>query len=598
MMRNVLLWVSVAAWVWCNLVVGPVFCGTAVEGAQNNLSYERLRFRITYQTTGNDYFKFITLVRDYLSSGSLSNDIPQLREPTLPVSDSHRFVLVELTNLGEETITLAIDMVNVYVVAYQAGDESFFLRDPPEGAHEQLFTSTTQYTLPFNGSYIDLQRHAEENRDQIPLGRAELIQAITGLRYSGGSNQVRASSLIVIIQMISEAARFNPILWRVRQHIDSGESFVPDTYMLNLETSWGSQSREVQQSIEGVFNSPIRLQIAHGDHFITLSNVRDVIASLALMLFKCRAPRPSSSTSSDHEQYPNYSLLLIRPVVPAEKSYDDVVNVDDDDDVTSCTISEPTVRIVGRNGLCVDVRDGKFHNGNPIQLWPCKSNDDANQLWTIKSDGTIRSNGRCMTAYGFSPGQYVMIFDCDTAVREATLWEIWNNGTIISPKSEVVLGSDSGSSGTTLTVQTNTYSAGQGWLASNDTAPREVTIYGFRDLCMEANIGDGRVWMETCASSNKPEQKWALYGDGSIRPKQNQDQCLTCENDSSLTVITIVSCSAGSSGQRWLFTNEWTILNLNNGLVMDVRASDPSLRQIIIYPSTGNPNQMWLALPA
>ncbi|KAJ0971763.1 hypothetical protein J5N97_019722 [Dioscorea zingiberensis] len=210
-------------------------------------------------------------------------------------------------------------MVNMYVVAYQAGDESFFLREAPDGAHEQLFTSTTQYTLPFNGSYIDLQRHAEENRDQIRLGTTELIQAITGLRYPGGSNRVRASSLIVIIKMISEAARFNPILWRVRQHIDSGESFLPDTYMLNLETSWGSQSREVQQSIEGVFNSPIRLQIAHGDHFITLSNVRDVIASLALMLFKCRAP-PSSTTSSDHEQYPN-SLLLIRPVVPEENYY-------------------------------------------------------------------------------------------------------------------------------------------------------------------------------------------------------------------------------------------------------------------------------------
>ncbi|KAJ0971764.1 hypothetical protein J5N97_019723 [Dioscorea zingiberensis] len=580
------LWVPVvlAAWVWCNLVLGPV----EAQSQNNYLGYVKLKLTITHQTTGKDYFQLITLLRDSLSSGSLSNDIPQLREPTLSVSDPRRFVLVELTNQEEQTITLAIDVVNVYLVAYQAGDEAFFFGDAPVGAERHLFTtSTTRNTLPFNGSYIDLERQAGNNRDQITLGREELIQAITTLRYSSASSSTRTRPryLIVIIQMISEAARFNPIFWRVRQSIDSGESFLPDMYMLELETSWGQLSTQVQQSTGGVFDRPIHLPIATGDS-ITLSNVRDVIASLALMLFVC-SDRPSLTSS--HREHPS-PLLLIRPVV-SEISYNDVVNVDDD---ATCTISEPTVRIVGRNGLCVDVRDGKFHDGNAIQLWPCQPHDAANQLWTIKRDGTLQSNSRCMTAYGYRPGEYVMIFDCNTAVREAKIWKIWDNGTIINPKSALVLGADSGSSGTTLNVQTNTYSAAQGWLPSNDTAPREVTIYGFRDLCMEAN--GANVWIETCASS-KQQQKWALYGDGSIRPKQNQDQCLTTGNDSSGTVITIVSCSAGSSGQRWVFTNEGTILNLNNGLVMDVRASDPSLRQIIIYPSTGKPNQMWLAVP-
>ncbi|KAJ0971765.1 hypothetical protein J5N97_019724 [Dioscorea zingiberensis] len=584
---NVLYWVSLAAWVWCNLVFGPVFCGTVVE-AQNNLGYTKLKLKITHETTGKDYFKLMTLLRDSLSSGSLSNDIPQLRERTLPISDPQRFVLVELTNQEEQTITLAIDVVNVYLVAYQAGDQSFFFRDAPDDADQYLFTSTTQNTLPFGGSYTDLERHAGDDRDQIPLGTEALIQAVTALRrYT--STRTQARSLIVSIQMISEAARFNPIFWRVRQHIDSGEPFLPDMYMLELETSWGQLSTQVQQSTDGVFERPIHLPIAPGNS-ITLSNVRDVIASLALMLFVCRN-RPSLTSTSHEHYYPSPPLLLIRPVV-SKISYDDVI----DDDAT-CKISEPTVRIVGRNNLCVDVRDGYYHNGNPIQLWPCQSKDDAKQLWTIKKDGTIRSNGKCMTAYGFRPGQYVMIYDCNDAAREATLWKIWDNGTIISTdRSGVVLGAHSGSKGTTLTVRTNTYSAAQGWLPSNDTAPREVTIYGVRDLCMEAN-GD-RVRIETCASSGKAQQKWALYGDGSIRPKQNQDKCITCENESPQTVITIMSCRAGSSGQRWVFTNEGTIENLNSTMVMDViRESYPSLRQIIISPFTGNPNQIWLPVP-
>uniref|UniRef100_P81446 Beta-galactoside-specific lectin 1 n=1 Tax=Viscum album TaxID=3972 RepID=ML1_VISAL len=555
------------AWVWYFLMLGQVF-GATVK-AETKFSYERLRLRVTHQTTGEEYFRFITLLRDYVSSGSFSNEIPLLRQSTIPVSDAQRFVLVELTNEGGDSITAAIDVTNLYVVAYQAGDQSYFLRDAPRGAETHLFTGTTRSSLPFNGSYPDLERYAG-HRDQIPLGIDQLIQSVTALRFPGGSTRTQARSILILIQMISEAARFNPILWRARQYINSGASFLPDVYMLELETSWGQQSTQVQQSTDGVFNNPIRLAIPPGN-FVTLTNVRDVIASLAIMLFVC-GERPSSS---DVRYWP----LVIRPVIA--------------DDVT-CSASEPTVRIVGRNGMCVDVRDDDFHDGNQIQLWPSKSNNDPNQLWTIKRDGTIRSNGSCLTTYGYTAGVYVMIFDCNTAVREATLWEIWGNGTIINPRSNLVLAASSGIKGTTLTVQTLDYTLGQGWLAGNDTAPREVTIYGFRDLCMESN--GGSVWVETCVISQQ-NQRWALYGDGSIRPKQNQDQCLTCGRDSVSTVINIVSCSAGSSGQRWVFTNEGAILNLKNGLAMDVAQANPKLRRIIIYPATGKPNQMWLPVP-
>nr|1CE7_B Chain B, PROTEIN (RIBOSOME-INACTIVATING PROTEIN TYPE II) [Viscum album]2MLL_B Chain B, PROTEIN (RIBOSOME-INACTIVATING PROTEIN TYPE II) [Viscum album] len=252
-----------------------------------------------------------------------------------------------------------------------------------------------------------------------------------------------------------------------------------------------------------------------------------------------------------------------------------------------CSASEPTVRIVGRNGMNVDVRDDDFHDGNQIQLWPSKSNNDPNQLWTIKRDGTIRSNGSCLTTYGYTAGVYVMIFDCATAVGEATVWQIWGNGTIINPRSNLVLAASSGIKGTTLTVQTLDYTLGQGWLAGNDTAPREVTIYGFNDLCMES--GGGSVTVETCSSGKA--DKWALYGDGSIRPEQNQAQCLTSGGDS-VAGVNIVSCSGAASGQRWVFTNEGAILNLKNGLAMDV--ANPGGGRIIIYPATGKPNQMWL----
>nr|3D7W_A Chain A, Beta-galactoside-specific lectin 1 [Viscum album] len=254
--------------------------------------YERLRLRTDQQTTGEEYFSFITLLRDYVSSGSFSNNIPLLRQSTVPVSEGQRFVLVELTNAGGDTITAAIDVTNLYVVAYEAGNQSYFLSDAPAGAETQDFSGTTSSSQPFNGSYPDLERYAG-HRDQIPLGIDQLIQSVTALRFPGGQTKTQARSILILIQMISEAARFNPILWRARQYINSGASFLPDVYMLELETSWGQQSTQVQHSTDGVFNNPIALAIAPGV-IVTLTNIRDVIASLAIMLFVC-GERPSSS---------------------------------------------------------------------------------------------------------------------------------------------------------------------------------------------------------------------------------------------------------------------------------------------------------------
>ncbi|RWR91461.1 type 2 ribosome-inactivating protein [Cinnamomum micranthum f. kanehirae] len=121
-----------------------------------------------------------------------------------------------------------------------------------------------------------------------------------------------------------------------------------------------------------------------------------------------------------------------------------------------------------------------------------------------------------------------------------------------------------------------------------------TSIVGFNDLCMQAN-GEA-VWVVQCESS-EAEQTWAVYPDGSIWPQQNRDRCLTSsDNHSKGRIIIISGCSSGSEGQRWVFMNVGTILNLKNGMVMEVKGSDPSLHQIIIWEVTENPNQKWLSL--
>nr|GFC40624.1 ribosome-inactivating protein [Tanacetum cinerariifolium] len=92
-----------------------------------------------------------------------------------------------------------------------------------------------------------------------------------------------------------------------------------------------------------------------------------------------------------------------------------------------CPDGEPTTNIVGRDGQCVNVKDSQYYNGNFIILGAC-GNAQRNQLWTFKSDGTIRSNRKCLTSgYGghvivadsYTQGTVLMVAEDNNSSRQA-----------------------------------------------------------------------------------------------------------------------------------------------------------------------------------
>ncbi|XP_052195124.1 abrin-a-like [Diospyros lotus] len=574
-------WVAftIPLWFWWLVVAEPVSSLAVVDQHSDPLFNNMLEIRFTTNgATAESYFEFISLLRDTLASGEFSNEIPVTREPS-NVPDSQRYFLVRLTNYAGDSIALGIDITNSYVVGYRTGGLSFFVDDTPENSGNYLFTGTNQNFLGFSSTYASLQRAAVQTRREIPLGIEELDSAISNLyHYRGeGNNRLVARALIICIQMISEAARFRQIENRVRQSISESQDFLPDRSIIRLENNWGALSEAVQTAIGGVFARAIQLlsPTTFETEYVDNVNHISVIRNLAFMLFACR-----SASNAGALQFLNNNMLI----QPVTVSADDV-----------CVIEEPTVRIRGRDGLCVDVHGGFYNDGNPIVLWPCKSNNDANQLWTLKRDGTIRSNGKCLTTFGYSPEVYVMIYDCSTAARDATIWQVWVNGSIINPRARLALTASSGDSGTTLTVDTHIYASRQGWLATNNTRDLVTSIVGFRDLCLQGNYSNRDVWVAACQRNNL-QQQWVSYPDSSIRPSERQDHCLTSNNHDQGRNIIITSCSPGWASQRWMFTEDGYILNLFNGMVMAVPNSDPSRRQIVIWPPTGNPDQKWLRI--
>ncbi|KAJ4829852.1 hypothetical protein Tsubulata_027930 [Turnera subulata] len=209
-------------------------------------SYTTLEFT-TQDATKEGYTEFLESLRNKLASGYKRYGIRVLRE-WHRVADNERFLLVKLSNSPDTTITLALDVTTANVAAYQAGYESYFFNDTSNLAFSNLFNGTYRKWLPFGGEYSQLEKAAAATRQVIDLGIFSLDRAITTLYVSNRTPEKSlASALIVVIQMITEAARFRYIEQRVRFNFKAGTTFRPDLGMIQLENNW-KFSRETWHS--------------------------------------------------------------------------------------------------------------------------------------------------------------------------------------------------------------------------------------------------------------------------------------------------------------------------------------------------------------
>ncbi|KAK8522886.1 hypothetical protein V6N13_115835 [Hibiscus sabdariffa] len=508
-------------------------------------------------------------------------------------TDPRRYLLVELLDEGQ-SVTIALDVTDVYVLGYRPGTEprSHFFRGVSEAVRGVAFPNTQGQPLPFTENYVDLQRNAGvSERSEIPLGIDELrghIQNMNDLEPSGPNAGPLARALFVCIQMISEAARSRFIeqeIAAVAQRREGGyyEILYPDGLMIAIQNGWHKISAAVQSATWGIFPVNVRLKFDPQADPLIFDTVASVRFLVALMQVECEnreanmqylqmpasissssLPVVMGSTGLQEEDEPMFGFSASLSMSMAMRSTGTGLQENND---TSCNVVlAQTSHIMGQNGLCVDVYQGSYHNGNKIILWKCGQNQ-ANQLWTLRSDdNTIRSGGKCLTVYGYNSGSYMMIYDCDKAVPDATKWEIRSDGAIRNPKSGLVLTGSKDSSGMlNLVVDYNIYSSKQAFYASKNTTSPVTTIVSYQGMCLLAS--GSQVRLETCARKGV-EQQWAIYPDGTIRPQKNINECLKYANAGGASV-NIATCD-GWIGERWRFQNGGTILHVGTQKVVDV----------------------------
>ncbi|KAJ4835106.1 hypothetical protein Tsubulata_037225 [Turnera subulata] len=561
--------VVVVAWVCWILVVGA----DPPRRKADDKATEFKNFTVDYDTTGETYAEFITHVRSLVSAGVGDWGIDRLPQDEL--TGNRRLGLLRLGNHEGNAITLVIRLTDLYVVGFHSENREvenilYYFDDlEAEGSDAaKLFGANAKAKrLGYKSSYKGLG-----GRENVKLGRAPLIEAITNLHYRRGDTGNWRSHLLVLVQMIPEAVRSNFLLdeFAVTFH----KSLYPDNLMMNVENCWGTFSQAVLNAHpNGDLKEADKATIANKLGInLPLNTVLDILASGLLALLKL-----STTNISPQHRSPR---SMACPTIDAPFA---IMQQQDYSHHTNWTVNEEeeeeeiTTSISGPNGLCVDVFGGKYHNGAELILWTCKSNNRHNQLWTFKKDGTIRSNNNwCLNPSSDSPSEniYIMIYECpqDPSGTRA-VWELLQDGTLRNTRTGLVLTALSDKQGTgVLTLDYDDKLLGQGWVASNySLEPILTRVQWLPGLCLNVDSASNVV-IGHCGGLIQ-ENKWAIHWHRSITNIGRNGACLSYVPRYEPNIkgpVMVEECSASSLYQRWEITGDGGIKNTGTTLFLTV----------------------------
>lgn len=534
-------------------VVSAAWLVSSICNARNDvlfMSPERVPEKLTFypivpfdtaHASRTRYQKFIENVREEMLSADKVLGIHRLRKPA-SFSESNRYLQVALFSSAGARVLLAIDRANANVVAYRSQNKVYYF--PDVEIPSSVFSGIKRQVLTFDSSYTAMEKKAGK-RDRVRLGMKPLDNSInliddTSRAYSDNSH---AAFLLIASQMVSDAIRYRYVENTVMEYITDDKSelvFFPNVTMIALEDNWKLLSTRIQESVAGVIDPGFVLPGVSN----TITTIYPILGpQIALMLYVC----------------------------------------------DECPKIEPTVNIIGRNGLCADVQDSFYYDGNPLILWPCRSTNNGNQLFTLMKDGTIRCQGRCLTAYQLKEDRYVMFHNCTTAPENSGVkWDIEYNGNIINKEHNLSLNAFVGYQWSVLTVDQILYSSSQCWSFRNSTTsePTVTPIKSYNGMYMQA--ANSSVLVVEGNGNSSPQ--WEIYADGTIRPSGTKTSCLARK---SATNVGLHMCDGGSA-ERWLFhhdgitvtisdaTNQYVLeVNKNQEIVVEKRsAGTPATEQI------------------
>ncbi|KAJ4848533.1 hypothetical protein Tsubulata_027017 [Turnera subulata] len=562
--------------VWSVVVLVAWVCLILVVGADDKPK-ELGKFNVDYDTPAEFYREFILSLRSLVSDGAIRgiNSLPTVDQLT----GNRRLGLLRLEDHAGNAITLVTHLTDLYLVGFHSENRGvenvlYYFDDlEAEGNDAAKLLGAKPKKLGYKSSYTNGLR----GRENVPLGRVPLINAITTLYHRSGPTGNWRNSLLVLVQMISEAVRSNFILDELAITFD--KTAAPDRLMMNAENCWGAFSQAVvnaqpngdlDKDDKKTIKDKLNDLLAQGEQLV-VHTVLDILAFGFLALVKVPKPKPPHGSPRALLDVP---IAIMQQQEYYSRNANWTVNQGEEEEEITASISGP-------NGLCLDVSHGEYYNGAELLLWTCRSDNNNNQLWTFKKDGTIRSinNDWCLNPSSESPSEttYIMIYVCPqdpTGTR--AVWELLQDGTLRNTRTKLVLTAKSDKQGLgVLTADYDDKLLGQGWVASNyELKPILTRVQWLPGLCLNVD-STSHVVIGHCEGFIQ-ENKWAIHWHRSITNIGRNGACLTYDEAPSRYKpsvegrVFVEECSASSRYQRWEITGDGGIMNTGTKVFLTV----------------------------
>ncbi|XP_065867976.1 ribosome-inactivating protein cucurmosin-like [Euphorbia lathyris] len=268
---NMNVWmVAMAAWLcWSSVAIESTRICSDHQTTPDNQYPNHLTFFVD-DPTAETYSKFLKNLRVKLTCETLDqHQLPVLC--TKAQAQGQLYATVVLTYNGVP-LTLALDVVNLNLVAYKSGTKSYFFANT-EDLQDQLFQETEQVVMKYSNSYKSL-----DSREAVNLGMSALRTAVVAL--SNYDESKIKTSLITVIGMVSEAARLKVIENAVTSAFTTDVK--PSSKIISYEDKWEELSKNIQRATRGKFPSAVTLKDEH-DVSIRVTSVGQVQGNMGIL---------------------------------------------------------------------------------------------------------------------------------------------------------------------------------------------------------------------------------------------------------------------------------------------------------------------------
>ncbi|KMT02562.1 hypothetical protein BVRB_9g202490 [Beta vulgaris subsp. vulgaris] len=240
------------------------------------------------------YSKLLSDVRDKVKDPKLKygdTNLPVIAAPSNPP----KYLLVDIKTPEGSKITFALNKNDLYLDGYldqfEGKPRAHFFTNTPDSAKKSLFPEAkgdkNRLDMHYANTYDAIEGKAEAKRSNLGLGVEKLkvlVNYVYGLKVDKkkGVDPKEAKLMLVLIQMVSEAARFKYIEDMILDNFDT--SIIPDPKATRLENRWGKISEGIKNSKKGVISPELDLLDAQGKAW-KVSKVKDIEGDMGLLKY-------------------------------------------------------------------------------------------------------------------------------------------------------------------------------------------------------------------------------------------------------------------------------------------------------------------------